>query len=82
MIDAKRYKMLRRHVSTHGLTPEQYRERYNLKSDYPMVAESYSHACRAMTHKIGLGQKGVTVRSAASPATVLAPAKRAPRKTA
>ena len=36
MIDGKPYKTLRRHLSGHGLTPEQYRERYNLKPDYPM----------------------------------------------
>lgn len=58
MIDGKPYKTLRRHLSTHGLTPDQYRERYGLKVDYPMVAPSYSEARRAMAHKIGLGQKG------------------------
>lgn len=58
MIDGKPYKTLRRHLSTHGLTPEQYRERYNLKSDYPMVAENYSKQRRDMAKKIGLGQKG------------------------
>jgi predicted transcriptional regulator len=78
MIDGKPYKTLRRHLSTHGLTPEQYRERYNLKPDYPMVAESYSEARRAMAHKIGLGQKGRAARAAAPQAA--APAKRAPRK--
>lgn len=58
MIDGKPYKTLRRHLSTHGLTPEEYRARYNLKPDYPMVAESYSEARRAMAKKIGLGNKG------------------------
>jgi len=57
MIDGKPYKTLRRHLSTNGLTPDEYRERYNLKSDYPMVAASYSESCRAMAHKIGLGRK-------------------------
>lgn len=57
MIDGKPYKTLRRHLSTHGLTPEQYRERYNLKADYPMVAPNYSEARRAMAKKIGLGAK-------------------------
>ena len=57
MIDGKPYKTLRRHLATNGLTPEQYRERYNLKSDYPMVAPSYSESRRAMAHKIGLGRK-------------------------
>lgn len=58
MIDGKPYKMLRRHLSTHGLTPEEYRTRYNLKPDYPMVAENYSEARRTMAKKIGLGNKG------------------------
>lgn len=58
MIDGKPYKTLRRHLSSNGLTPEQYRERYKLKADYPMVAESYSEARRAMAHRIGLGQRG------------------------
>ena len=81
MIDGKPYKTLRRHLSTHGLTPEQYRERYNLKADYPMVAESYSEARRAMAHKIGLGQKGRAARAAKpAPAAAPAPAKRTPRK--
>ena len=57
MIDGKPYKTLRRHLSTHGLTPEGYRERYNLKADYPMVAQSYSDSRRAMAKKIGLGRK-------------------------
>lgn len=57
MIDGKPYKMLRRHLATNGLTPEQYRERYNLKADYPMVAESYSQVRRDMAKKIGLGRK-------------------------
>ena len=57
MVDGKPYKTLRRHLATHGLTPEQYRERYNLRADYPMVAENYSQARRDMAKKIGLGRK-------------------------
>jgi len=57
MIDGKPYRTLRRHLSANGLTAEEYRERYNLKPDYPMVAESYSEARRAMAKKIGLGRK-------------------------
>jgi predicted transcriptional regulator len=57
MIDGKPYKTLRRHLSTHGLTPDEYRERYNLKRDYPMVSESYSQVRRDMAKKIGLGRK-------------------------
>lgn len=78
MIDGKPYKTLRRHLSTHGLSPEEYRRRYNLKPDYPMVAENYSAVRRAMAHKIGLGAKGRQAKAA----TVSAPsekAKRSPR---
>jgi predicted transcriptional regulator len=57
MIDGKPYKTLRRHLNGHGLTPEQYRERFGLKADYPMVAEAYSEARRDMAKKIGLGRK-------------------------
>ncbi|PTS90436.1 transcriptional regulator [Sphingomonas sp. HMWF008] len=64
LIDGKPYRTLRRHLSGHGLTPEQYRARYNLKADYPMVAESYSEQRRAMAHKIGLGSKGRAARKA------------------
>ena len=69
MIDGKPYKTLRRHLSTHGLTPEQYRQRYNLKADYPMVAASYSEHRRAMAHKIGLGARGRAARSTSTEAS-------------
>ncbi|MGV3478538.1 MAG: MucR family transcriptional regulator [Sphingobium sp.] len=71
MIDGKPYRTLRRHLSTHGLSPEQYRERYGLKADYPMVAETYSEARRAMAKKIGLGRKP---GQKAAPAKATAPA--------
>ncbi len=57
MIDGKPYKTLRRHLAGHGLTPDQYRERFGLRSDYPMVAENYSQSRRDMAKKIGLGRK-------------------------
>jgi predicted transcriptional regulator len=77
MIDGKPYKTLRRHLSKHGLTPEQYRERYGLKADYPMVAPNYSESRRSMAQKIGLGQKGRAARKAnAAERTKPAPAKR------
>ena len=57
MVDGKPYKTLRRHLATHGMTPAEYRERYGLKADYPMVAENYSESRRAMAKKIGLGRK-------------------------
>ena len=69
MIDGKPYKTLRRHLSSNGMTPDEYRARYNLKPDYPMVAESYSTHRREMAHKIGLGRKaGQKVESAPEPA--------------
>jgi predicted transcriptional regulator len=79
MLDGKKYKTLRRHLSTNGLTPEQYRERFNLKADYPMVAASYSEARRAMAKKIGLGRK--PGQTNAPKADTKAPRKNA-RKTA
>ena len=64
LIDGKPYKTLRRHLSRHGMSPEQYRERFGLKSDYPMVSESYSSARREMAKKIGLGRKPGMTRPA------------------
>ena len=57
LIDGKPYKTLRRHLSTNGLTPDEYRQRYSLKAAYPMVAASYSEARRTMAKAIGLGRK-------------------------
>jgi predicted transcriptional regulator len=81
MIDGKPYKTLRRHLSTNGLTPEEYRARYNLKADYPMVAPSYSEARRAVAHKIGLGAKGRTAKSETAPAPTSARKRRAKLST-
>ena len=77
MIDGKKYKTLRRHLSGHGMTPEQYRERYNLRSDYPMVAENYSQARRDMAKKIGLGRKPGMKRGSGGGAAVAAAAEKA-----
>jgi len=79
MIDGKPYKTLRRHLATNGLTPEQYRERYNLKRDYPMVAENYSESRRAMAKSIGLGRKPGQKAEEATP-EVEAPAATPPKK--
>jgi MucR family transcriptional regulator, transcriptional regulator of exopolysaccharide biosynthesis len=54
--DGKRYKSLRRHLGTLGLTPHQYREKWKLPSDYPMVAPNYAAQRSAMAKKIGLGR--------------------------
>jgi predicted transcriptional regulator len=54
--DGKKFKSLRRHLKLHGLTPEQYREKWKLPPDYPMVAPNYAVLRSAMAKKIGLGQ--------------------------
>jgi len=56
--DGKKMKMLKRHLMTdHGMTPDEYRERWNLPSDYPMVAPDYAEKRRELAKKIGLGRK-------------------------
>jgi predicted transcriptional regulator len=57
MIDGKPYKTLKRHLGTHGLTPAEYRERYKLPRDYPLVAKSYSEHRRKVAEQLGLGRK-------------------------
>ena len=56
--DGKKLKMLKRHLKTaYNLTPEQYRERWGLASDYPMVAPNYARHRSSLAKKIGLGTK-------------------------
>jgi predicted transcriptional regulator len=54
--DGKRFKSLRRHLAGHGLTPAQYREKWNLPSDYPMTAPNYAAQRSAIAKTLGLGQ--------------------------
>lgn len=61
--DGKAYKTLRRHLSTKGLTPEQYRQKWGLPSDYPMVSPNYSAARSAMAKTLGLGRLGQAERA-------------------
>ena len=56
--DGKHFKSLKRHLAAHGLTPGQYREKWKLPSDYPMVAANYAATRSAMAKAIGLGQSG------------------------
>jgi predicted transcriptional regulator len=54
--DGKKLKMLKRHLMAHyNMTPDQYRDRWNLPADYPMVAPNYANQRRALAKKIGLG---------------------------
>ena len=56
--DGKKLKMLKRHLSTHyNLTPDEYRARWNLPADYPMVAPNYAAHRRELAKQIGLGRK-------------------------
>jgi predicted transcriptional regulator len=56
--DGKKLKMLKRHLKTaYNMTPEQYRERWGLPSDYPMVAPNYASHRSSLAKKIGLGTK-------------------------
>ena len=56
--DGKKMKMLKRHLKTaYDMTPEEYRARWNLPADYPMVAPAYAEKRRELAVKIGLGRK-------------------------
>lgn len=56
--DGKKLKMLKRHLKTaYNMTPEEYREKWNLPSDYPMVAPSYAEQRSSLAKKIGLGTR-------------------------
>jgi predicted transcriptional regulator len=56
--DGKRLKMLKRHLMTHySLTPDQYRQKWGLSADYPMVAPNYAEQRRKLAKSIGLGTK-------------------------
>ncbi len=61
--DGKKFKSLRRHLATLGMTPEQYREKWGLPADYPMVAPNYAAQRSEMAKRMGLGQ----VRANAAP---------------
>ena len=84
LIDGKPYKTLKRHLSGHGLTPAEYRERYKLPTYYPMVAPSYSEHRREVAQRLGLGRKSTKVAEfvAESPAETVVPAAEATAPTA
>ena len=70
--DGKKLKMLKRHLMTaYGMTPEDYRAKWGLKHDYPMVAPNYALKRQELAKKIGLGRK---------PKPVPAPAAKAPAR--
>ncbi|WP_246102723.1 MucR family transcriptional regulator [Methylobacterium terricola] len=55
-IDGKPYKSLKRHVTSNGLTPDEYRQKYGLPRDYPMVAANYAAQRSELAKSLGLGQ--------------------------
>lgn len=56
--DGKKFKSLKRHLRTqYNMTPEQYREKWGLPADYPMVAPNYANARSELAKKMGLGQQ-------------------------
>ncbi|RWE22855.1 MAG: transcriptional regulator [Mesorhizobium sp.] len=70
--DGKKFKSLKRHLDVHyGLTPDEYRAKWGLKPDYPMVAPNYAAQRSALAKSSGLGRK-----------TVVAPAKKSARRKA
>ena len=75
--DGKKFKSLKRHLATHfGLSPEQYRQKWNLPADYPMVSPNYAASRSQLAKSMGLGRK---------PGTKLPPRKatgKVPRKAA
>ena len=57
--DGKKFKSLKRHLRSHyNLSPEQYREKWGLPADYPMVAPSYASARSNLAKRMGLGKRG------------------------
>ena len=54
--DGRKFKSLKRHLASLGMTPDQYRAKWGLAADYPMVASNYAATRSALAKKIGLGQ--------------------------
>lgn len=66
--DGKKLKMLKRHLMTaYGMTPEEYRAKWGLKPDYPMVAPTYAAKRQELAKKIGLGRKPRAPEPATAP---------------
>ena len=68
--DGKKFKSLKRHIGVHfNLSPDQYRQKWNLPADYPMVAPNYAASRSALAKSIGLGRKVATSTPAAAAKT-------------
>ena len=76
--DGRKFKSLKRHLAgTYGMTPDEYRSKWGLPRDYPMVAPNYAKARSELAKSMGLGRKAAAPAPAAEPAA--APAKRGRR---
>ncbi|RWM12406.1 MAG: transcriptional regulator [Mesorhizobium sp.] len=65
--DGQKYKSLKRHLATrHGMTPDEYRAKWGLAKDYPMVAPNYSATRSALAKSLGLGRKAAPVKKPTS----------------
>lgn len=64
-IDGRTYQTLKRHLGTHGFTPQTYRETFGLRPDYPMVSAAYAARRSAFAKAAGLGQGGRKPKAAA-----------------
>jgi predicted transcriptional regulator len=87
--DGKKFKSLKRHLQgEHGMTPAEYRAKWGLKGDYPMVAPNYSEARSSLAKTMGLGRKGgeapvaETAGSRQNQSKETAPKRGRPRKAA
>ena len=94
--DGRKYKSLKRHLNTCGMTPDEYRTKWGLAKDYPMVAANYSAQRSSLAKTLGLGRGGrgggavaaaameapAEVAPAPEPEAVPTPAKRGRRKAA
>ena len=83
--NGQKFKSLKRHLMTsYGMTPEQYRAKWGLAKDYPMVAPAYAKSRSALAKNLGLGRKAMPKPIEVQPSPVLVPAKKAgrPKKAA
>ena len=81
--DGKKLKMLKRHLMTsYQMTPDDYRAKWKLPADYPMVAPNYAEQRRNLAHKIGLGRKPAAAKAAPAPKAAKPAAPRRARKKA
>jgi predicted transcriptional regulator len=69
--DGRQFKSLRRHLGAFGMTPEQYRQKWNLPSDYPMVASNYAAQRSAMAKNLGFGLREKPVAAVVASAAAI-----------